>query len=297
MNRILVLLFTLLLKIRYTRPFTQVLVEHYGLSTLRDFRRLQKLQLQRDKSRCDWEFLEKCKSCGVIPKFLYFKTSVKNFTNSKLYLSILHKSLNFEINNKHRKFIKLSKEFESKLQLFKNTVSWLDFKVVLSKLTKDNANKIKNVKFIHSKKLKSLGIPQDGILEANKVIFNFSDRILSKEEEILKLGLHFGYSSNKVKFVDHYLYFENFAQQLSKLKKNNEQFEELTSKIKTLAQEGLKLKTNNEGKLNLNVLESLRKDKNIIVLRPDKGRGIVILNRADYIKKTKEILDDGTKFN
>ena len=167
----------------------------------------------------------------------------------------------------------------------------------MSRLTRDNANKIKNVKFIHSKKLKSLGVPQDGTLEANKVIFNFSNRVLSKEqEEILRLGLHFGFSSSKVSFVDHYVQFERFAQQLAKLKKDNENFEEVISKIKTLAQDGYKHKPNNNCKLNLDLLEELRQDKDIIVTSPDKGRGVVLLNKTDYVRKTKEILDDETKF-
>ena len=75
---------------------------------------------------------------------------------------------------------------------------------------------------------------------------------------LLKLGLHFGFSNNKVKFVDHYLQFEKkILQQLSKLKKNNENFEEITFKIKCLAQEGLQFKPNNgnNGGLRLDVLE------------------------------------------
>ena len=155
MYRILVLVFHLLLQVRYRRPFTQVILEKYGLPTLKEFRSIQKIHLQRDKSRCDLDFLKKCKSFGVIPKFLYFKSSVKNFTNSKLYLSILHKSLNFEIKNKQRKLNRLSKDYEEKLVSFRSKVSWLDFKFLMSRLTRDTNNKIKNVKFIHNKKLSS----------------------------------------------------------------------------------------------------------------------------------------------
>ena len=220
MNKILVLVLTFILKLRYKRPFKQVICDNYGQPTLQEFRKLQKLNLQRDKSLCDLEFLNRCKSCGVIPKFLYFKTSVRNFTNSKLYLSILHKSLNFEINNKRKKSIKLGKEYEKKLECFRSKVSWLDYKVLLSRLTRENSSKIIRVKTIHNKKLKSLGVPLDSGLDASKVIFNFSNRVLSKEEEeILKLGLQFGFSSGKVNFVEHYLHFEKFLQQLSKFKK------------------------------------------------------------------------------
>ena len=298
MNRLLVLVISFILKLRYKRPFKQVICQNYGQPTLQEFRKLQKLNLQRDKSLCDLEFLTRCKSCGVIPKFLYFKTSVKNFTNSKLYLSILHKSLTFEINNKRKKFIKLGKDYDRKVECFKSKVSWLDFKFLLSRLTRENNSKISRVKTIHAKKLKSLGVPLDSVLDASKVIFNLSNRVLSKEEEeILKLGLQFGVSSGKVRFVEHYLHFEKFIQQLSKLKKDNEQFEEISSKIKGLAQEGYKYKPNsNTCGVSLDVLDQLKKDKTLIITKPDKGRGVLILNKSDYVNKTNEILNDETKF-
>ena len=299
MKKILVWFYTLLLRIRYGRPVTQVLSENYGQSTLQDFRHLQKLHLQRGKSQLDLDFLSTCKLFGVIPKFLYFKSSVKNFTNSKLYLSILHKSLCFEINNKKKKFNRLNNEYNRRLGLFKDRVSWFDYNVLLSMLTKDNNNKFKNAKFIHNKKLSALGISQNGSLDANKVIFNFSDRVLSKEEEeILKLGLQFGFSESKVSFVDHFLHYEKFLLQLSKNKLTSEQFEEIASKVRSLAQEGYKCNPNksNNYKLNLNVLGNLRQDKSIIVTKPDKGKGVVILNKTDYIEKTNVILEDESKF-
>jgi hypothetical protein len=37
----------------------------------------------------------------------------------------------------------------------------------------------------------------------------------------------------------------------------------------------------------LNAVESLRKNPDIIITKPDKGRGVVIMNRDDYINKKK----------
>ena len=44
------------------------------------------------------------------------------------------------------------------------------------------------------------------------------------------------------------------------------------------------------------ILRSLAKDRSIIVTRPDKGRGVVILNREDYLKKMQAIIDDPNTF-
>lgn len=43
-------------------------------------------------------------------------------------------------------------------------------------------------------------------------------------------------------------------------------------------------------------LKSLRADTSIIITKPDKGRGTVILDKLEYINKVEEILNDTTKF-
>ncbi|CAF4074285.1 unnamed protein product [Adineta steineri] len=44
------------------------------------------------------------------------------------------------------------------------------------------------------------------------------------------------------------------------------------------------------------LLSNLSKDTAIVITKPDKGRGVVIMNRADYVRKLEQILSDGTKF-
>ena len=44
------------------------------------------------------------------------------------------------------------------------------------------------------------------------------------------------------------------------------------------------------------VLQNLAKDSSIHITRPDKGRGVVILDKTDYIEKAEHILKDPTKF-
>ena len=43
-------------------------------------------------------------------------------------------------------------------------------------------------------------------------------------------------------------------------------------------------------------LTALRKNDSIIITKPDKGSGIVVLNKKDYFKKMMVILDDKSKF-
>ncbi|CAF3407920.1 unnamed protein product [Rotaria sp. Silwood2] len=45
-----------------------------------------------------------------------------------------------------------------------------------------------------------------------------------------------------------------------------------------------------------NVLSKLSKDSSILITKPDKGRGVVVLDRNEYISKLETILSDSSKF-
>ncbi|CAF3625928.1 unnamed protein product [Rotaria socialis] len=45
------------------------------------------------------------------------------------------------------------------------------------------------------------------------------------------------------------------------------------------------------------ILRSLAKNKDIIITRPDKGRGVVVMDRSDYMQKMNAILDDRSYFS
>ena len=46
----------------------------------------------------------------------------------------------------------------------------------------------------------------------------------------------------------------------------------------------------------LQAIKSLRSNKHILITKPEKGSGVVILNRSEYDKKMVAILSDATKF-
>ena len=43
-------------------------------------------------------------------------------------------------------------------------------------------------------------------------------------------------------------------------------------------------------------IKSLRANEEILITKPDKGAGVVILNKEDYNNKMKIILNDSSKF-
>lgn len=50
------------------------------------------------------------------------------------------------------------------------------------------------------------------------------------------------------------------------------------------------------GTIYLEILKSLSKNKNLIITCSDKERGVVILNKSDYINKMLFIPSDASKF-
>ena len=52
----------------------------------------------------------------------------------------------------------------------------------------------------------------------------------------------------------------------------------------------------NISKAELSALNRLCKNKDIVIIRPDKGNGVVILNRPDYVNKVETLLADSSKF-
>ena len=50
-------------------------------------------------------------------------------------------------------------------------------------------------------------------------------------------------------------------------------------------------------KKNLEILRNLGKNKDLVICRPDKGNGTVLMDKADYIRKMNTILNDRSKFS
>ena len=43
-------------------------------------------------------------------------------------------------------------------------------------------------------------------------------------------------------------------------------------------------------------INRLRKNDDILITKPDKGSGVILLNKSDYVDKVNKILDDQSKF-
>jgi hypothetical protein len=153
-----------------------------------------------------------------------------------------------------------------------------------------------------------------------KPVTNLSSRILSTDEiNALSNGLHHVYASGYLDQASFVCNIENFYAKLMKVETKYRHYEqkELNEKIvhqltpaqldiacqvrsisniiKNKAQLEMKtLRAQNEA--SLSALRNLANDRSIVITKPDKGRGVVLMDRSEYIDKMEVILNDPLTF-
>ena len=140
-------------------------------------------------------------------------------------------------------------------------------------------------------------------VDANKVIFNLSSRsISSQEKEVLALGLDFCLKPNKVNYFKYFLSFERFCGILKNIDKyGREEWSTIFNKISAIANSTYINLCRNPCRDPVNderirALRALKEDNSNIITRPDKGRGVVVMDKSDYNEKIDIILSDNSKF-
>ena len=145
-----------------------------------------------------------------------------------------------------------------------------------------------------------LGITVPKFLDSNKVVFNYSDYKLSgREEFLLSLGLDFCLPNFKPSFSQFFLSFELLFSRLRKLSILPD-LKNFQGELQQFAQKSfLNLKSGwlpFFRKDDYNLLKQLSLNTDLVITKPDKGKGTVILNKRDYTLKMSTILADQSKF-
>ena len=300
-STILVFLFIIKLKLTRSKNLHNYLRSKYGGSTLQRYRKAESFSKKSTKAKLDKEFLLTCKMNKIVPNFLKFKLYRKSLYSSDFYRTAVDTLLDNEIKYKDKQFNSLCKSNCLHMTKLKNSISYLDFnhiKIVLEKAV----NKCHNyVVATHTKKLRNLGISPFKFMTPSDVIFNLSDYVLTdKEKSLLALGLDFKLPCFKPNFVQYFLPFEKLAKYIKLSNLEPKAFDYFRLSLKNLAYQTWFSLSKNWfpffNKDDFTILKKLAQNKNLVICKPDKGRGVVILNRDDYDKKMDDILSDTTKF-
>ena len=176
-----------------------------------------------------------------------------------------------------------------------NSVDWY----FLNKALKNNVDKnISKVISTHRKKLKNLTKNSELPFSPNETVNNLSSWKLTDDElELLKNGLGFSIKPPHLNKTNILASFEriHYTMKNKLIDKNSATHLKLKSLIwfrtiflPTVFQAAISKKHR--------ILRTLRNNLNIIILKPDKRNGVVILDRNIYLDSCFNILNDKSKF-
>lgn len=133
---------------------------------------------------------------------------------------------------------------------------------------------------------------------SDEVLTNLSKYTLSGEEkELLRFGLNNALPPIYVNKTDVLLNFEMISKFLCSelINKNNDNL--IKTELSHLANiYHSKYKPNYSTIKKYRIIKKLRNNNDIIIVRPDKGNGVVIIDKVVYLDKMYELVNDNTKY-
>ncbi|KAA3677925.1 uncharacterized protein DEA37_0007683 [Paragonimus westermani] len=135
-----------------------------------------------------------------------------------------------------------------------------------------------------------------------RYVHNFTTMHLSKPLlEVLSLGPKFCCPRNKLKQLDLEVQFENLYSQVESLVPSSElNTEHFKTTLVNTSYQYLNAKPHLSSILtrrHFQELDDLRRNNDILLSKPDKGAGIVLMDKLTYMQKMTNILSDSSKFS
>ena len=265
-------------------------------------RRLQKLHLKHVKVELDLKFLKSCTTREVLPKFTFWK----NFRSlkPKPRMAEQRRVLRRAVQERIRKRKSLSREIQNMQNFLRSMTSTIMFAVIIQAIKVDEKSLVKTTSRVHEKKLNGLLLAkskkEELISNPNNIIFNLSSHKLTTEEtNILKLGLKYGLAF-RPKEPQMIATVESLWDQIERrsLVKNSSLQNRVKTALRAFTYSVLDIDSvrfHNDSKI-VKVIKNLLHVNSLVILKPDKGWGCVILNKTDYYNSLDGIFYDTNKF-
>ena len=277
----------------------------HGRSTLRETFTFLEINKKLSKCDLDLQFLKTCKTYDVVPKFLRFKLYRRSLQNQNFYKSWQTHLLNEEIKFKKTRQVELQSALKNKRQVLYDSLSFVKYVWLISEAKLSISRFTESLKTVHSRKLGRLGI--HGPIQPcdpEKVIFNLSSKPLPKRiKTLLAFGLDFKLPIWNLKFHNYFLCFEKVVQSIINLPLPPRfTIQDVKQKIRTLSYKTFhgfrssKVFSSVFSKADVKRLRDFAADSSLVVTKPDKGKGVVVLDRDEYVRKVSDVLSDQSKF-
>ena len=226
--RIITYMFLFLARLRFPAQdsIIKVLRRRYGDGLVKKVWKLEKFDFKYRKALLDLEFLQSRKREKLIPKFLQFKVANKRLESSEAYPSCERCLLNKEISIKYKTIRTLYNKITSMKNSLHNEMSFIDYVHVVTKFLLLNDKNISKIRKNQAKKFRNLYLNNSyhnsvTSHDPDKVIFNFSDRVLNTtEKSLLSKGLNFAIPPN-INYADFLLPFELLYRDVDPLEVSN----------------------------------------------------------------------------
>ena len=200
--------------------------------------------------------------------------------------------LSLEIGVKYRTKSQLGKTFKHLSSQVKKLVSFITYLSVQQLIRSSAKNQSKGINIRHASKLEALcnGKRFDvNYLDVDKIVVNLSSSTLTDTDvHLLSRGLTFSITPQQLDRIDIQTSFESFYHQLSTGKPESN-LSCLKQRLRGLCFSYFygykKNNCSNLSKDELCSLKNLLKRQDIAFCKPDKGNGVVVLDKTDYNKK------------
>ena len=244
--------------------------------------------------------LKECIAKRVSPR--YISIHVKN-SQARPSPTMERAFINDEIGKNREKLVRLLRKLDVlrlKTPKFLTFFNWVRFSRYVAEVEERKRNQIKTK---HIETLNWLVKQRFGsVSNSRNNICNLSAYVLSDTEKfVLSHGLDFCLPPTNVKREKIFAEFEVLMGQLfHHSSKSKECLSALKAKVNHLAHAfcgtQIDLTDFTMHRECFDVIKSLRSNDKIIITKPDKGSGVVILNKSDYITKINLIFNNASKF-
>ena len=275
--------------------FTTFVYQKYIDINVSDLRKLEKLHIKRNKAQLVINFLINCKNFGVFPRFinvylLNFDVKYMYGIKKKLPKNAIHKLIR-ERSDFDKKIKNLGLQNKHKLDKF-------DWYILVKVLKRDVKNKENAVLKTHQKKIRNLTKNSTNPFTHTEIVKNLSSKHLTNQElGLLKFGLHHSLPPSRIFKTRVFESFEMMHRSLLETLRNKMEKPVLKSELSHLANSYVHNCKQSRSTLEKHgILKKLMNDTRIVILRPDKGNGVVVLDQIQYDNAFKEIISDKSKF-
>ena len=196
----------------------------------------------------------------------------------------------------------LNKCLTNKLSSLTNSTTWLKVQLIKYSINRHIENLMNKIGKQHSKKLDTLIFEKkmkDGLHNnPNDLITNLTDRILlDVKVEILKCGLKHGIATRPSE-PEMMVIAENIWDQIERngLCVNMKKKGSVKTALRAFTYSYVDIFDTQflHDKNKTKVLKQLRQD--CVILKPDKGNGVVLINKSEYNLAMKKLFSDRSKF-